>query len=182
VNDLCLLRKMHELHQSRSTRALRQIRSEDTGGALVEMAVILPLLLVMLTGIFSFSIALHQKLQLAEALSAGGRVLALERSQGDPCADTAYAIYAAAPGLDPSKLTLSITVGTTTGGTITGGTTYPAAQGAAPTCKDAGQGGGSALAAGWGGQITATYPCSFAVYGVDLGSCNIATQVTEVIQ
>lgn len=148
----------------------------------MEMAVIMPLLMIMLTGIFSFSLALHQKLQLAEAVSAGGRVLALERSQANPCTDTANAIYAAAPGLAPSKLTLSITVGSTTGGTITGGTTYSAAQGSAPTCTAAGQGGGSALVAGWGRQITATYPCSFAVYGMNLGSCNIATQVTEVIQ
>jgi Flp pilus assembly protein TadG len=146
------------------------------------MAVVLPLLMIVLTGIFSFSIALHQRLQLAEALSAGGRVLALERSQANPCTDTANAIYAAAPGLAQSKLTLSITVGSTTGGTITGGTTYSAAQGAAPTCSDAGQGGTAALQAGWGGQITATYPCSLAVYGIDLGSCSIATQVTEVIQ
>ena len=182
MNFSCLLRKMTDSSQFRATRLLRHTRLSETGGALVEMAVVLPVLMIMLTGIFSFSLALHQKLQLAEAISAGGRVLALESGQANPCTDTANAIYAAAPGLAPSKLTLSITVGQTTGGTITGGTTYSAAQGVAPTCTAAGKDGGAPLQAGWGGQITATYPCSFAVYGMNLGSCNIATQVTEVIQ
>lgn len=182
MNETCLWGRLLELNRSRVTRILDNIRSGDSGGAIAEMAVVMPVLLIMLTGIFSFSIALHQKLQLAEAVGAGGRTLAVDRSQANPCTDAANAIYAAAPGLAPSKLTLSITLGPTSNGVITGGTTYSAAKGAAPTCTAAGLGGGAAMQPGWGGKITATYPCSFQVYGVNLGSCNIATQLTEVIQ
>ena len=72
--------------------------SSEHGGALVEIAVAMPILMVMLTGIFSFSIALYQKLQLSEAVSNGGRYLATARGQTDPCSLTTSAIYAAASG------------------------------------------------------------------------------------
>jgi Flp pilus assembly protein TadG len=156
---------------------------EQSGGALVEMALALPIMLMLLTGIFSFSMALYQKLQLSEAISNAGRILALERGNGDPCLDTSNAIYAEAPGLAKSNLTLSFVLGgTNTSGTVTGGTTYTAAKGTAPTCTAAGNGGGAALQAGWPAQIQATYPCTFSIYGASLGSCSIGSKVTEVIQ
>ena len=74
---------------------------------LVEMALVMPVMLMMLTGIFSFSVVLYQKLQLAEAVSNAGRVMALERDDTDPCATTAAALYAAAPALAQSNLTLT---------------------------------------------------------------------------
>ncbi len=40
---------------------------DNEGGALVEMAISLPILLLIMTGIFSFSVALYQKLQLARS-------------------------------------------------------------------------------------------------------------------
>jgi Flp pilus assembly protein TadG len=150
------------------------------------MALVLPILMVMLTGIFSFSVALYQKLQLAEATGAGGRAMALERGQNDPCTDTANAIFGAAPGLAKANLNLSITLGPQSGGTITSGTaqTYSSgSNGSAPTCTAAGVNGGStALQPGWAATITTTYPCSLAVYGMNLGSCQIGSSVTEVIQ
>ena len=82
------------LHLKRIYHAL----GHDTrGGALVETAVSMPIILVLMTGIFSFSIALHQKLALAEAVSAGGRVLAVERGDTDPCQKATDAIYAQRP-------------------------------------------------------------------------------------
>jgi hypothetical protein len=66
---------------------LRNVRTvfgvDVQGGAPVEMAVSLPVVLLLMTGIFSFSTALYQKLQLAEAVSNAGRVLAAERE--DSC-------------------------------------------------------------------------------------------------
>lgn len=144
-------------------------RSE--GGALVEIAVTLPLILLLMTGIFSFSVALYQKLSLAEAISNGGRVLALERLDTDPCAVTAKAIYAAAPGLDSTKMSLTIvladTSGTTTGTYTTG------------TCSGAGK---SAMSQGGTAKITATYPCTLGVYGVNYAGCTLTSQITEVVQ
>ncbi|HMG86100.1 MAG TPA: TadE/TadG family type IV pilus assembly protein [Terracidiphilus sp.] len=162
---------------------LRHSIRGDHGGALVEMALVMPIMLAMLTGIFSFSVVLYQKLQLGEAVSNAGRVMALERGDTDPCATTANAIYAAAPALAKSSMTLTFTLGgSNTSGTVTGGTIYGGTKGTAPTCTAAGNGGAAALQTGWPAQIQATYPCSFFVYNTKLGSCSVTTQVTEVIQ
>jgi Flp pilus assembly protein TadG len=166
-----------------SARMRQPRESDEQGGALVEMALVMPIMLAMLTGIFSFSIVLYQKLQLSEAISNAGRVMALERGDTDPCATTASAIYAAAPTLAKSSMTLTFVLGgTNTSGTVTGGTSYGGTKGAAPTCTTAGNGGAAALQTGWPAQIQATYPCSFFVFNAKLGSCSVTTQVTEVIQ
>jgi Flp pilus assembly protein TadG len=155
----------------------------DHGGALVEMALVTPILLAVLTSIFSFSVVLYQKLQLGESISNAGRVMALERGDTDPCATTANAIYAAAPALAKSNLTLTFVLGgTNTNGTVSGGTTYGGTKGTAPSCTNAGNGGAVALQSGWPAQVQASFPCSFFVYNDKLGSCSITTQVTEVIQ
>jgi Flp pilus assembly protein TadG len=166
-----------------SARMRRHKESDEQGSALVEMALAMPIMLAMLTSIFSFSIVLYQKLQLGEAISNAGRVMALERGDTDPCATTANSIYAAAPALAKSSMTLTFTLGgTNTGGSVTGGTAYGGTKGVAPTCTAAGNGGSAALQTGWPAQIQATYPCSFFVYNTKLGTCSVTTQVTEVIQ
>ena len=145
-----------------TARTLRAARKTE-GGAMVEMAVTLPLILLIMTAIFSFSIALYQKLMLAEAVSNGGRVLALERGDGDPCKKTASAIYAAAPGLDPNKITLTF---------VLDGTTYSGA-----SCN-----GTTSMNEGHDAQVIASYPCSLKVYGVHYASCKMTSQITEVVQ
>lgn len=65
----------------------RLFHSDSEGGALVEMAVTLPLIMLIMTGIFSFSMALYQKLQLAETVAAAGRQLAVDRGDHDPLRD-----------------------------------------------------------------------------------------------
>jgi len=135
------------------------------GSALVETALMLPFILLLLTGIFSFSMALHQKLTLAEAISTGGRVLASERGDTDPCQKTSNAIYGAAPTLSQTNLTISYTLnGTAVGSGVT-------------TCS-----GTSNMVAGGSAEITATYPVSIAVYGRSFGTFPLTTQITEVVQ
>ncbi len=169
--------------KSRPSRMLRPSIRGDHGGALVEMALVMPIMLAMLTSIFSFSVVLYQKLQLGEAVSNAGRVMALERGDTDPCATTANAIYAAAPALAKSSMTLTFTLGgSNSGGSVSGGTSYGGTKGTAPSCVAAGNGGSAALQSGWPAQIQATYPCSFFVYNTKLGACSVTTQVTEVIQ
>jgi Flp pilus assembly protein TadG len=158
----------------------RTLRSSEQGGALVEMALVTPIMLTILMGVFSFSIVLYQKLQLSSALTRGGSVLALERGDSDPCSTTANAIYAAAPGLSKSSLKLTFILGgTNSSGTISGGTNYGTGT---TTCTAAGNGGTAALQAGWPAQIQATYPCSFTMFALNLGTCSLSSQITEVIQ
>jgi len=146
-------------------RVYHTLLTDERGGALVETGVSLPVVLLLMTGIFSFSIALYQKLALAEAVSAGGRVLAVERGDTDPCATTTAAIYAAAPTLSQSNMTISYVLnGVPVGAGVT-------------TCP-----GTSNMVSGGPVQIIATYPTTIGVYGTSWGSFNLGTQITEVVQ
>lgn len=120
-----------------------------------------------MTGIFSFSIALNQKLVLTEAVSAGARFLATDRGDADPCASTVAKVYAAAPTLGQAALgfNFAITNGTTT-------TTWNNKT----TCS------GATMTTGGSAMLQVTYPCTLSVYGKTFSNCQLSTQVTEVIQ
>ncbi len=146
---------------------------DSEGGALVEMAVSLPVLLLIMTGIFSLSVALYQKLQLAEAVGNAGRMLAVDRGSQDPCSDAATAIYGAAPGLTKSQISLTFTLN----GVPTTGT----------TCKMTGTNGNTNMVLGGNAQIQATYTgCMLNIvnmFGKNMtGACTLYAQVTEVVQ
>jgi Flp pilus assembly protein TadG len=154
----------HRRHPILHLRALLGHESEE-GGALVETAVTLPLIMMIMTGIFSFSIAIYQKLQLAEAVSNGGHYLAVDRGDTDPCKTVANAIYSAAPGLSQSSMSLTFTIN---GGGSTG-----------PTCASS----ASSMVSGGTAEIQASYPCTLSVYGMNFASnCSLQTQITEIVQ
>ena len=165
------------LDRDRTTcaRLLRYFHLGDTGGALVETALVMPILLCLMTGIFSVSTALYQKLQLAEALSSGGRVLAAERGLTDPCADTVTAINSAAPGLATQNIGLTITINGNNYGTNTSTVTCAGATGA-------GGANNPNMPAGAIATIQATYPCSLSIYNIRGLSCAISSQIAEAIQ
>lgn len=166
------------MKKSLITRLQRVFHSDSEGSALVEMAVTLPLIMLIMTGIFSFSMALYQKLQLAEAVAAAGRQLAIDRGSHDPCADIQNAIDNGAPGLSKSVLNQGIVV------TING-TTEPAG-----TCPGSGSTGPNADLEGAKGQnalVQVTYPTTLSVVniwggGSNFGKVNLISQVTEVVQ
>ncbi len=149
--------------RSVSARLRSVFRSGEHGSALVEIAVVMPIILLVMTGIFSFSIVLYQKLVLAEAVSTAGRFLAVDRGDTDPCASAAAKIYAAAPGLTTSKITLAF---------VLNGTSYSGA-----TCS-----GTTNMVSGGTAKLTATYPCSFSVYGSNFGTCSLSEGANEVVQ
>jgi Flp pilus assembly protein TadG len=139
------------------------------------MALVLPLMLLVLTGIASFSMALYQKLLLTEAVSSAGRVLAAEQGQTDPCSDTWTALTRSAPGLTTSKLTMTITWTAEPSGTTK---SYPN-----NTCTPMGTG----LKSGDYGQVSASYPCVLQVVniwgqGPGFQGCTVGAAVAEDIQ
>lgn len=148
------------------TRIQRLLHSEERGNAIVEMAIALPVMMFLMTGIFSFSNALYQKLSLAEAVSYGGHVLAMDRGDANPCATATAAIKAAAPHLNPANLTLTYTFNGISQGT---GTT---------SCT----GGAADLLSKKNAMIQASYSCGLGVYGHSFGLCTIYEQITEVVQ
>ena len=146
--------------------------SREEGGSLVEFALVLPMVLCLMTGIFAFSIVLDQKLQLDEAVSAGGRFLALERGDTDPCKSTASLISNSAPSLTPGSLNFTFVISGSGGGTYTGTVstvTCPISTTVYMTQKD-------------NAQVTVTYPYELGIYWMKFTSGKFSTSVTEATQ
>jgi Flp pilus assembly protein TadG len=93
-------------------RFLRFLKSRTEGSALVEMAVTIPLLMAIFTGLCFMGIAVDNYLILTHATDVGARYLAVGRGQlTDPCAQTITVIEQAAPGLSTSKLAFTFYIG-----------------------------------------------------------------------
>lgn len=158
------------------------LRRADQGSALVEMAVVLPLMMLILTGIATFSMALYQKLLLAEAVGSAGRYLAGERGQSDPCSDTWTALTTSAPGLTGSSISMTIKYTHEPSGTTVSytGNTCTAIGGTPATNVNAMQPGDY-------GTVYASYPCVLQVlnvwgHGPGFQSCTVSAVVAEDIQ
>lgn len=134
------------------------------GQSLIEFTLVMPVLLLVATGVVSFGLAIHNDLVLTNAVNTGAQALAFGRGQTtDPCATAYSAISGAAPALI-SNVTLSYVIN---------GTTY-----ASNTCT----GGASNMLPGANAQITATYTCTLAVFRGNYAPCSLQAQVAEVIQ
>ncbi len=75
---------------------------QTRGAALVEFAIILPLLILLIFGIIEFGRGYHAKTTLTHAAREGARVAALDT--GDP----ALVARAAAPNLNPAAITVVV--------------------------------------------------------------------------
>ena len=147
--------------------------SNTRGSALVEMAVALPPVLLVITGVAAFSIALAQKLELAEAVSNGGRYLATARGVvNDPCTKAYQAVDAAAPTLSATGIKLTIVLNGVSTGTPS----------ATPSCPGSSGLPNANMVLGGNATISATYTCSIHAYGFTYPGCNLGTSLTEVVQ
>jgi Flp pilus assembly protein TadG len=156
---------------------VRWMLSENDGGSLVEFALVVPMMMMMITGLFSIGIALNNYMEVTNGVNAGARAFALSRgvtvSNGstqapitDPCAYAVQMAKASGPVLNSSASTFSITW-TPNGGTAQSYTT---------SCS------GISLSSGDTVQVQATYPVSMIVYGWKPGKLNMAGQSTELVQ
>ncbi len=88
-------------------------RRGDEGTALVEFAVTLPLLMMVLTGTASFSVALYFLQQIGNATSSAVMSVGGEAGlfpNNDPCAAAKSFVTGALPNLTPSKLALKLVI------------------------------------------------------------------------
>jgi Flp pilus assembly protein TadG len=161
-------RIFHRGGNAMAARLRAWLRSSSAGGALVEMALVMPIMFLILTGIFSFGIATNQKMELTEAVNVGGSLLAVSRGQPDPCSVVATAVDNAAPSLKSSNITFSFDLN----GVTTSGTSCPGTGGAA----------NPNLVGNKNAELTLTYPCVLSVYGKNFGTCTLTSQITEVVQ
>lgn len=142
------------------------VAKDSEGGALVEMAVTLPLVMLIMTGIFSFSLLLFQEIQLTETVSNAGRYLAVARQAPDPCA-TVYNTINNTPGLFGTNPTITITQN---------GTQIPT------TCPYNATTGTSYLIQGATANIAVSVSRGLALYGFSYRTLNIGSQVSEIVQ
>ena len=145
---------------------------DEAGQSLVEFAVTLPVLLLVLTGLCTFGIAINSYMQLTEATNVGARQLAISRGQTtDPCSTASTAMINAAPLLKASSLTFKWNFN----GNAYSGT----------SCSSASTSTGAAgnLVEGTTASMTVTYPCSMKVYGATLiSTCVLTAQTAELVQ
>jgi Flp pilus assembly protein TadG len=162
---------------SKLARFRRRARSER-GSSLVEFALVLPLLMVVATGIFTFGVALNQYLTLTNATTIGAQLLAVSRGNSStPCTNAINAIYSASPGLARASLNFTFT--------FTNGSTNIGNFSTAATCDTAAAGTSSPFVQGASVQLFATYnACSLAGYGFNFTptGCSFTANITEIIQ
>jgi Flp pilus assembly protein TadG len=104
---------------------MRHIKRSENGQALVEFALVAPLLFLILFGIVQFGIAFMNSVALTDAVRAGARKAAVSRTAADPTAATDSAVYGAADDLDQSKLSIDVKSTWQSGDTVTVTATYP---------------------------------------------------------
>jgi Flp pilus assembly protein TadG len=110
-------------------RLLQRLRNER-GQAMVEFALVLPILMALLLGIIQFGIVFNNYITLTDATRAGARKAAVSRFVGDSGASAKAAVENSAQGLDQKKLapTISVTASpdwNTPGNDVTVTASYP---------------------------------------------------------
>lgn len=83
----------------------------EEGNALIELAFVAPIMMLMLTGLASFAMALYSYQQLGYAVAAAAQQVGDEQGLiSDPCATLESDITTALPGWTVSKFTFSATI------------------------------------------------------------------------
>jgi Flp pilus assembly protein TadG len=142
------------------------------GQALLEFALCLPVLLLVLTGIFTFGIFLNHYLVLTNAVTIGAQQLAVSRGQTtDPCQLTSSTVESASSTLAAANLSYTF---------VLNGVTYT---GTSCSSSSTTTGAAGNLVQGASATVTASYPCSLAVYGKNyVPNCLLQAQTTELVQ
>jgi Flp pilus assembly protein TadG len=157
------------LEQLFSPRRSQSDPRYEHGQALVEFAMVIPLLALIVVGVVKFGAVYTNYTQLIDAGRSSARQFAIERGQADPCGDTVARLAAAAGSLATSDITAQITVAgdpnvyTYSGGSVSG---------SCPT-----------LVAGSAATVHVSYPCDLKILSVNfLPGCHLRTTATERIE
>ena len=126
---------------------------------------VLPMMMLIITGIFYLGIALAMYLQLTNATDIAARLLSVSRGQTtDPCSTAVNSFYAAAPNLSHSNLTFNY---------VLDGQSY-----SGTTCTA----GAAYLIQGTSAQMTVSYPVKLGIYGLGWSTITLKSQTTELTQ
>jgi Flp pilus assembly protein TadG len=143
-------------------RRLARGKRED-GQALVEFALVLPVLLLILLAILKLGLLFNNYLTLTDSVRSGARFMALERgAAGNYCSATDAQVKNSASGLNPANITFT-----------------PSGSGVTFTGTD------SCTSLTQGNSITlqANYPCDFKLMGITfVPSCSLTVSASERVE
>lgn len=147
----------------------------EHGQALVELAIVLPILLLLLTGMIQFGLMLNKYLSLNDAARAGARELALGGGLNDPC-DPAVA-NALATGAGLNLQSSQVTVGfanTSTDHCSTGTYTYNPSYTSTTNTNTTGN-----FTEGDQGSVTVSQPFTLSVFGLGVFNLNLSASASD---
>ena len=137
----------------------------ESGAAAVEFALVLPLLMILLHGIYVFGMTFSNYIVVTSSTQAAVLQLTISRGSNTPLTDTKASVVAIAQSLNPDNITITTKVNGTA--CTTDG-----------QCKTA-----LASAAGLPAAVTVSYPCNIRVMGQNFApSCNLASSAIGRIQ
>lgn len=154
----------HSCGSLRKAPQFRRLLDDTAGVAALEFALISPVLLAGLLGMFSFGVAIKDYMVLTRAAGQGALTFALSRGTATPYTASQTALKAAAPTLTVASLSVTMTI-----------------DGVACTSDSACS---TALVAGKTAVVTATYPCTLSVMGINFkpGGCTLTGSTAQMIQ
>ncbi len=153
----------------------RLLMSDDScGQALVEFALIAPLILMIAVGMAVFGIGLNEQLVLTNATELGAQQLAISRGQTtDPCLTLNDAVVNASADLTPASMTFTLSLNGVPSGSFSG-----QAAGGAAICASM----KSDMVEGANETITVTYPFTASFINFGTKSYTLTANVQEVIE
>jgi Flp pilus assembly protein TadG len=147
-----------------------RLRRED-GQAMVEFAIVLPLLLLLVTGMIQFGLLFNKYITLTDAARNGAQTLAIGRGLSDPC---------------DAAVLQTLQSGSTTG--LTSGQVTPSFSSSSDYCgsgaytyNTSGNTSGNEVE-GDQATVTATQPFTLSVYGLTLGQLNLSASASDAVQ
>ncbi len=165
--------------RSRTSRRVPRLRAHlprssrrESGQAIVEFAIIVPLFMLVLFGIFKFGTAYNNYIQLSNATDAGARLFSIERGQGTPCSDVVNEVDTSAVNLGTPTVTMT-----------EGGYSYGPTTSASGSCPWNTGGTPGSLVSGQAATLKASIPCDLTLMGVNFApGCTITVTATEQVE
>jgi len=158
--------------RSPAVRACAPRGADERGQALVEFALVLPVLMLVVLGILQFGTVYKNYIQLTNAADSGGRLFSIERGQSNPCTDIVSQVNAAAATLKSSNIV--VTMSALNSPTATSPSTYSSATGGSCPWSSPG-----VLVSGNPTTVTATYPFNLSLFGLVIVSSRLSVSATE---
>jgi Flp pilus assembly protein TadG len=158
------------------------LSSREEGNALVEFALMAPIMLMIMMGIVVIGSTMSNYLQLVESTASAARIIAVSRSNTlDPCNTAVSAASSGAPMLNSANMTYTLVLNSPLGATL--GTYGPTKGSLSCSSSSNTSGPPSYLQARGSATFTVTYPCNLTIYGKNYWSgCTLQAQTTEMIQ